>query len=192
MTDQPPAAVGVADDRVALRAFVEGDLPFLDRLCTDPAALGTFEWPGFVDVRARRRRWELDGYLGAETSALAAVLPDGTVAGLVSWTARNRGGPPGCCYEIGMALLPEHRGRGLGTAAQRLLVGYLLSYTTAHRLEAMTNVANIAEQKVLERLGFQREGVLRGIVFGRGGWQDNVMYSLLRHELAATPGTSAG
>jgi [ribosomal protein S5]-alanine N-acetyltransferase len=174
--------IGAADDRVRLRAFGEDDLPFLDRLCTDPNALGVFEWPGFLDVRARRRRWEKDGYISEESTALAVVLPDGTVAGIASWRARNRGGSPGVCYEIGLALLPEHRGHGLGTAAQRLLVDHLFRYTTAHRLEALTNTRNIAEQKVLERLGFQREGVLRGIVFGHGAWQDNVIYSLLRDE----------
>jgi len=174
--------VGAAVDRVTLRAFGEDDLPFLDRLCTDPDALGLFAWPGFIDVRTRRRRWEQDGYIGAESTALAVVLPDGTVAGITSWQPRNRGGSPGVCYEIGLALLPEHRGRGLGTAAQRLLVDHLFRYTTAHRLEALTNTRNIAEQKALERLGFRREGVLRGIVFGNGAWQDNVIYSLLREE----------
>jgi RimJ/RimL family protein N-acetyltransferase len=171
-----------ADGSVALRAFREEDLPFLDRLCTDPAALGVFEWGGFIDARARRRRWEADGYIGTESSALAVVGPDGVVAGLASWQARNRGGSPGACYEIGLALLPEYRGRGLGTAGQRLLVGYLFRYTTAHRLEAVTNTGNIAEQKALERIGFHREGVLRGLVFGAGAWQDYVIYSLLRDE----------
>jgi|SRR5215475_9200997 len=91
---------GVAGERVALRAFREDDLPFLVRLCTDPEALGEFEWPGFVDVRARRRRWEKDGYIGEESSALAVVLPDGPVAGIASWRAHNRGGSPGACYEL--------------------------------------------------------------------------------------------
>jgi RimJ/RimL family protein N-acetyltransferase len=172
----------MAADQVTLRAFQADDLPFLDRLCTDPEAVGAFEWPGFMDVRLRRRRWEQDGYIGDASAALAVVLPDGTVAGLVSWRAQHRGGSPGACFEVGAALLPEHRGRGLGTAAQRLLVDYLFAYTTVHRLEAITNTANIAEQTVLERLGFQREGVLRGMVFGHGAWQDNVMYSLLRDE----------
>lgn len=169
-------------EQVTLRAFREDDLPFLDRLCTDPDALGMFEWSGFVDPRTRRRRWEQDGCLGAETAALAVALPDGTVAGLVSWRVKNRGGSPGACLEIGAALLPEHRGRALGTAAQRQLVDYLFFHTTVHRLEALTDTANVAEQTVLERLGFQREGVLRGAVFGRGAWQDYAIYALLRDE----------
>ncbi len=72
------------DDRLTLRAFCEDDLGFLDRLCTDPKALGPFEWAGFGDVRARRRRWEQDGFIGTDSAALAVVLADGTVAGIAS------------------------------------------------------------------------------------------------------------
>lgn len=167
------------DDRVALRAFGEEDLPFLDRLGTDPEALGHFEWTGFADVRARRRRWEHDGYVGADSAALAVVL-DETVAGIASWQARNRGGPTGICYEVGLALLPEYRGCGVGTVAQRLVVDYLFNYSTVHRLEALTDADNVAEQKALERIGFQREGLLRGAVFHHGNWRDLVIYALLR------------
>jgi RimJ/RimL family protein N-acetyltransferase len=108
------------------------------------------------------------------------VLADGTVVGIGSWRAQDRGGPPGGCYEIGLALLPEHRGRGLGTAAQRLLVDHLFGCTIANRLEATTDADNLAEQKALERVGFAREGVLRGAVFRAGAWRDLVLYGLLR------------
>lgn len=170
-----------ADSEIALRAFYEADLGFLDQLCSDPEALGPFEWVGFGDVRARRRRWELDGYVGPDSTALAVVLTDGTLAGLASWKTTNRSVPDrGICYEIGLALLPEHRGHGLGTAAQRLLVNYLFRFTTVHRLEAFTDAENIAEQKSLERVGFQREGIMREVAFQNGSWRDAVIYSLLR------------
>ena len=139
------------DDDLTLRAFREEDLEFLDRLDTDPAALGPFEWFGFRDVRTRRRRWEHDGFVGPESTALAVVATDGTLIGIGSWKAAHRGGSPGVCFEIGLALLPEYRGQGLGTAAQRLLVDHLFRFTTAHRLEAGTDADNVAEQKVLGR-----------------------------------------
>ena len=181
-----------AGEVVSLRAFREDDLPFLDRLCTDPDAMGYFEWTGFVDVRSRRKRWEKDGYVGEDSTGLAIVLPDGDVIGIASFAPRDRGGLPGICYEIGLALLPEHRGQGLGTATQRLLVEYLFSYTTAHRLEAGTNTKNIAEQKALERVGFRREGVLREVGFQHGEWQDAVIYSLLRDEVPGQRSSGAG
>lgn len=166
----------------ALRAFNEDDLGFLDRLCTDPAALGPFEWFGFSDVRTRRRRWEHDGFVSADSTALAVTLADGTVVGIASWKATNRGGSPGACFEIGLALLPDYRGKGLGTAAQRLLVDYLFKFTTVHRLEACTDVDNVAEQRALERIGFTREGVMREVAFQNGTWRDSVIYALLRQD----------
>jgi [ribosomal protein S5]-alanine N-acetyltransferase len=170
-----------ADNGIALRAIGADDLGFLDRLCSDPDALGPFEWPGFGDVRARRRRWERDGCAGPDSTVLAVVLTDGTVAGIASWRTIRRGQPDsGICYEIGLALLPEHRGHGLGTAAQRMLVEYLFAFTIAHRLEALTDAANIAEHKALERIGFQREGVMREVAFRHGTWRDAVIYALLR------------
>jgi len=49
-----------------------------------------------------------------------------------------------------------------------------------NRIEAATEVGNVAEQKALERAGFSREGVLRGIRRRGGAWRDEVLYSILR------------
>ena len=66
--------------------------------------------------------------------------------------------------------------------AQQLLVDYLFRFTTVHRLEAGTDADNLAEQKVLERIGFTREGVLRQVAFRDGAWRDAVIYALLRDD----------
>lgn len=166
---------------VGLRAFREEDLDFLDRTSTDPDALGPTQWHGFVDPRARRKRWERDGYVGAESTALAVIVA-GEVAGLVSWRALDRAGPAGVCYEVGVALLPEHRGTGIGAEAHRLLVEHLFRYTRAHRLEASVEWGNTAEEKILEKLGFKREGVLHEAVFRDGSWRDVVLYGLVRSD----------
>lgn len=171
-------------ERVSLRAFREDDLPVLDRLCTDPAALGTYEWLGFQDPRRRRRRWEEDGYVGAESTALAPVLEDDSVIGLVSWRALDRAGWPGVALEIGAGLLPEYRGRGLGAETHRVLVDHLFGYTTVHRLEAWVEAGNAAEEKTLERLGFRCEGHLREVVFRDGAYRDGVIYGWLRTDPA--------
>jgi RimJ/RimL family protein N-acetyltransferase len=170
------------EDEISLRPFTEQDLPFLERLSTDPDALGPYEWAGYSDARSRRRRWETDGYVSTTSTALAVVGPDGMVVGIASWETRTRGGPIGACYEIGLALLPEHRGNGWGTAAQCLLVEHLFRFTLANRLEAQTDAENLAEQSALERIGFKREGVLRGVRFRHGIWRDMMIYGLLRAE----------
>jgi ribosomal-protein-alanine N-acetyltransferase len=170
------------DDKVRLRPVEERDLDALGRIDTDPAVSEPFEWRGFRDPRARRRREE-DGYLGSEGSLLVVALSDGTFAGIVVWEWIATSGPRGC-LRIGILLFPEHRGQGLGTAAQRLLADYLFSTTPANRLEATTDIDNVAEQRALEYAGFVREGVLRGRGFVRGQWRDGAMYARLRDDPA--------
>jgi ribosomal-protein-alanine N-acetyltransferase len=166
-------------DDVTLRPIQEADLDALGQYATDPEAAGVFEWAGFGDPRAMRRRWEEDRWLGAEHARLA-VVSNGSLAGDVSFKDRSHLMPKGSIYEVGIALFPEHRGHGVGTTAQRLLVEYLFDTTPAHRLVAYTEVENVPEQRSLEKAGFTREGIRRGTLFRAGHWRDDVMYALLR------------
>ena len=77
----------------------------------------------------------------------------------------------------------RNTGRGIGTEAQRQLVRYLFSNTTAHRLQAGTEIDNLAEQHALERAGFQKEGIARGLYFRAGAWRDSVIYAVLRTDV---------
>ncbi len=87
-------------------------------------------------------------------------------------------------WEIGAALLPERRARGLGWRAQALLCDYLFGHTAAQRIEASTHSENIAEQRALEKAGFRLEGILRAVEFRDGGWRDGHLYSRLRSDPA--------
>lgn len=170
------------EDLVRLRPVGERDLEALERVDTDPALSKPFEWTGFQDPRARRRRWEQDGYLGGDYSLLIVALPDGTFVGFVCWWPVRTGGPREACLEIGILLFPDHRGKGLGSAAQRLLADYLFSTTLTNRLQALTDVDNIAEQRALRRAGFSSEGVMRGAAFVGGRWRDAALHARLRED----------
>ncbi len=121
------------------------------------------------------------------------VEADGAVVGMVSWHIVAYG--PNRRSEarnIGITIHPEHRRRGFGSAAQRMLAEHLFETTDVHRVEASTDVRNIAEQRALEAAGFQREGVARGAQHREGRWNDLVVYSLLRSDVAdsfSRPGT---
>ena len=79
------------EEPVRLRPIEQADLDVLRRLDTDPSASEPFEWTGFRDPQARRRRWEEDGWLGADSGQLAVTLPDGTLAGIVAWRSIETG-----------------------------------------------------------------------------------------------------
>ncbi|MGO8876498.1 MAG: GNAT family N-acetyltransferase [Acidimicrobiales bacterium] len=76
----------------------------------------------------------------------------------------------------------RHRGQGYGSEAQRQLAEYLFSTRLIERLEAATEVENVAEQHALETAGFSREGILRHTQFRAGQWRDTVLYSRLRSD----------
>ena len=175
------------DVEVSLRPVQEDDLAFLNDLTNDPTATGAYQWYGWHDPHVYRRRWAENGLL-TDDKGLLIVGAGADLVGLVSW--RKILNPwNSYCWNIGALLAPEARGSGYGTRAQRLLAEYLFAHTWVNRVEASTEIGNVAEQRALEKAGFTREGVLRGIGFRDGGWHDGVLYSLLRVDL--TRSTSA-
>jgi len=118
-----------------------------------------------------------------EQGGLTVLNEDGQVAGMVSWVWMQWGpNRASRCPMIGVWMRPEFRGRGLGTAAQVALVDLFFRHTTANRVEAHTDVENVAEQKALERVGFRREGVTRGAQWRDGAYHDGVLYAVLRDD----------
>ncbi|HXL96358.1 MAG TPA: GNAT family protein [Streptosporangiaceae bacterium] len=166
------------NESLALRPVREDDLAMFDSLVQDPELMGEFGWFGWFDLRRWRRGWEENQLIGPDGGVLIVTLEDKPL-GMMNWR-RHQPTPAAHCWEIGIALLPHARGRGHGTQAHRLLARYLFAHTAVHRIFAATDTANIAEQKALEKAGFTREGVQRGIGWRDGAWRDGVVYSLLR------------
>ncbi len=71
------------------------------------------------------------------------------------------------------------RGRGVATAALRLVVAHAFDQLRLHRLDAGAMPSNVASQRVLEKAGFARVGVNRRFLFVAGSWQDHVLYELV-------------
>ena len=84
--------------------------------------------------------------------------------------------------EFGYALATAYQGRGLMAPAIEQLLADLFLNTAIERLEARCSVDNVASQKVLEKLAFRREGLLRGYFRLRGERVDNYLYAMLRQD----------
>ncbi|GII81148.1 alanine acetyltransferase [Sphaerisporangium rufum] len=163
---------------MALRPVREDDLATIEDLQVNPERTGEFAWFGWRDVRAWRRRWEENGLLHPEQGTLMVVRAAESL-GFVTWRTIHRT-TASTNLSIGIGMLPEARGHGYGTQAHRLIARYLFAHTLVHRIEADTEVENIAEQRALEKAGFVREGVTRSCAWRDGAWRDGVTYSLLR------------
>jgi RimJ/RimL family protein N-acetyltransferase len=88
--------------------------------------------------------------------------------------------------QTGYWVAPEARGRGIASAALRLLSRWVLRNAELARLQLFTDVDNPSSMRVAERAGFTREGMLRNWYDLRGERRDAVMFSLLRRDLADT------
>lgn len=112
-----------------------------------------------------------------------AVVADGHAVGHVDYRAVPFGPVPRTeAWEIGISLLVPARGRGIGRRAQRLLADHLFAHTPAQRVQASTDITNVAEQRALDGAGFTREGILRSAQWRLGTWHDLVLYSRLRSD----------
>jgi RimJ/RimL family protein N-acetyltransferase len=85
-------------------------------------------------------------------------------------------------YGIGYMLVPEARGRGYGSEAVRILVDYVFLHHDVPRVQAETHPDNTASQRVLEKAGFRKEGILRAKFFSRGVWRHTAMWSIIRED----------
>ena len=84
--------------------------------------------------------------------------------------------------EIGYALIPSERRKGYGSEAATIIVDHLFLLKEIVRIQAHTDVENVASQGVLEKVGFKKEGTVRKYVFVNGKWRDALLYSILREE----------
>jgi RimJ/RimL family protein N-acetyltransferase len=166
---------------VILRPIIEADMPTVELIRTDPAEATRFGFYGFRTNDGTEREFAENGLIG-DKSGLLAVTVDGEILGTVGWH-RIHTAPLSFTWNIGIALLSAARGKGYGTQAQRLLAEYLFGYTQANRIEACTETDNYAEQRSLEKAGFTREGVLRGVAFRAAKWRDMAIYSIVRAEI---------
>jgi ribosomal-protein-alanine N-acetyltransferase len=169
-------------ERVSLRLAHPGDAPQLKRWRSEPSV----------------RRYQPLGPVS--TSQLSAELASQRLADLYrgrgekfQWIIRCLDQPVGWLTlvvtnwdhglaETGYALSSAHQRRGLMPQALDLLLADLFTNTGLERIEARCAVDNIASQKVLTKVGFHREGRLRGYFVLGGRRVDNYLYAILRED----------
>ncbi|MBC8077908.1 MAG: GNAT family N-acetyltransferase [Chloroflexales bacterium] len=173
----------IKGELVGLRPVLAADLPLLEAWENDVAVHGEYNMFGLRPVNGMAGDFGKSGFLDDQQGMLMVVKPDGEVVGAVSYHTVAYGPNSGSrTYNFGISLLPEQRGKGYGSGAQRLLAAYLFDTYPIARVEASTDITNVAEQRSLEKAGFTRDGVLRKAQWRSGAWHDLAVYSKLRGE----------
>lgn len=179
---RPLAARTARGEVVRIRAMVDGE-PRVDA-SSEYDDWGTFDVPveELVEGRAMVEVLRAD----------AAGKDQWEPVGDMSWEGHLHGPNLGSrAVSIGIALEPAARGRGIGAVAQGLLATAMHA-AGVHRVEASTDVANVAEQRSLRRAGFVAEGVLRAAQVRADGRHDLALFSCLPGEPRVHPDGADG
>ncbi len=169
--------------RVDLRIVEKEDVADWEKWIQDPEFRGDFE-PFPRQVAQADAEKQFGDSLGttSDDRNYFILKKDGTKIGIVIHSVQPHIGK---CIEIGYIIAPAERGKGYATEAATLLVDYLFLSRNIERIQAVTAVDNLPSQKVVERIGFKREGELRNAYWIRGRWLNFYIWSILRAEWAA-------
>jgi RimJ/RimL family protein N-acetyltransferase len=166
------------DGDLVLRPWREDDVDAMVAGCNDPEVahwIPTIPHPYTRDDAIAFIRREVDADHTAFAIELGGRVVGGIGMGLNQHEYRAR---------MGYWVAADQRGRGTCTRALRLLTRHALDDLRVQRVDLITDPDNVASQRVAERVGFQREGVLRAhLRHPDGRIRDSVMFSLLPGEL---------
>ena len=172
--------------RVVLRWLEQSDVPALVEIFSDRRVMRYWSSAPWADQAEGVEMVESIRRCFAEGSLYqwgVALRSDDTVIGtctLAHVDARNRRA------EIGFALRRDHWGRGYMSEATHTLLQFAFEKLGLNRVEADVDPRNEASIRLLERLGFQREGYLRERWLVDEEINDTVFYGLLRREWPTT------
>lgn len=182
----PQEPIGREGRTVRLREATLADAAEIDERDADPTMRGEFNDLGQPPVKPLAEQLANGKRMVSPERGRLLIerIDDGSVIGDVSWHPVTYGpNEQSRALNIGVALDPDARGHGFGAEAQRLLAELLLDQFEVERIEASTDIDNVAEQRSLGKAGFTREGVVRRAQFRAGRYHDLVGYSFVREDL---------
>jgi RimJ/RimL family protein N-acetyltransferase len=178
----PPLAAG----GIVLRGLEPGDVPRITAACSDRELsryVPAIPYPYTQgDARAFIERAARAWAEGSAATFVISTAPGGTGLGTVA--LHLAAGDAGLA-QVGYWLTREARGRGAATIAVRLVSRWAFAVVGIDRLSLQTAPENVASQRVAQRAGFTREGLLRAWLPTPGGRRHSVMFSLLPTDTTA-------
>lgn len=165
---------------VLLRPWRQADAPAVTEACQDPEIARWVSIPQPYTLRDAEAFIAESRSMWTNGSGAAFAIVDAASDRLLG--AVSRFGPDGHHANVGCWIVRDVRGRGLGTRALRALGEWTFATTGTIRLDAYIMVGNAASERMTERAGFRREGVLRAWDMLRDEPVDCVAYAWIRSD----------
>ncbi len=168
--------------RLILRGMAKTDANAVFRIFSDEEVMKYYEIDPLTEV-GQAQSWIEGSKHRFASKGLArwgiTLKGENTVLGTGGYVGWNKSS---FCGEISYDLARMYWNRGIMTEAVRAIVQFGFEYMNLNRIQAIVVSENIASLHLLEKLGFQEEGILRELEFWRGAFRNVRIISLLKRD----------
>ncbi|OCW55632.1 GNAT family N-acetyltransferase [Hoeflea olei] len=140
--------------------------------------------------RYRIQRYQADREAGLALPLFVCQKPTGRLIGGVTLGSIRRGAAESCT--LGYWMGEPYAGKGFMADALKCLIPHVFERMRLHRIEAACIPDNQRSQRLLEKVGFQREGYLKGYLKINGAWRDHLLYALVAEDWQAMRAKGSG
>jgi diamine N-acetyltransferase len=161
---------------VTIRRFERADIPRKAAWINNPENNRYLHYDLPLEI-GKTERW-FDKNLGRTDRYDAVIEEEGIPVGLVG-LLRIDGKNHKAEYYISMGET-AYKGKGIAKQASRLILKYGFEELGLNKIYLFTEAENIGAQKLFERIGFVREGILRQDICFAKQYVDRIMYGILR------------
>jgi RimJ/RimL family protein N-acetyltransferase len=182
MSDALSAVPLLQTPRLRLRTITRSDIDAIYRLHADPRAMRYWSFPAWTDPQQALDWFEQRRHYAEREESWPwglSLIDADELIGIVTLFAVNRMQRRA---EVGYQLHPSCWGRGYAQEALRAALAYGFDALELNRVEADIDPRNQASCRLVERVGFRREGYLRERWHVNGEITDTALYGLLARE----------
>lgn len=170
----------IKTQRLEINLFEEKHLPELFRYRSDPSVFLFYSIePKSIDELAVYLRDNITEFDDSNGYSVFCILLNNKVIGDISvkyWGFENK------INALGFAIDPAYQNNGYAFEAVSSLITYIFLELNRNRIQATVDPKNKKSIKLLERLGFEREGIIKEVVYSNGIWEDEYLYALIKSD----------
>jgi len=168
--------------RLRMRPFNDADLDALFALHSSAYVLRYWDAPPWSEHVRAERFIAACRQMAEEGSGVRLAVDRVSDGAFIGWCSLTRWNPDYRSASMGYCLDDAAWGHGYATEAARALLQWAFATLDLNRVQAETDTRNAASARVLEKLGFVREGTLREDCVVNGEVSDSWVYGLIRRE----------
>ena len=174
-------------DRLRLRPFAGADADALFALHSSANVLRYWDAPPWTEPERADRFIAACRQMADEGTGARLAMDRVSDGAFIGWCGLTRWNPEYRSASLGYCLEDAAWGHGYATEAAHAVLQWAFGALDLNRVQAETDTRNAASARVLEKLGFVREGTLREDCVVNGEVSDSWVYGLIRREWRPSP-----